>query len=181
MQRIDVASAVAAMPAPAAAGAPGFFTAGDPVGGTPATVLSQDWANMVQEELMAPVVAAGLAPSKTDHGQVLEALFALLGVGGNLAATGHIAIPIPSLGKMLIINWGNSATTDASGLKNVVFDAPFQTGALFTLAGNLGVGIPTAFHNVGATSKVGMDVRSASASGVAAGNGTAFSYIAMGF
>lgn len=178
MQRIDVASATAMLPTPAAAGTPGYFTDGDPVGGQAATVLPADFVNMLQEELMAPVLAAGLTPSKTNRSQVLAALTALLGIVGNLASTGHIAIPIGT--QKLIINWGNSATTDTSGLKNVTFDAPFATGVLFAMAGNLGTGIPTAFHNVGTTSKTGMDVRSASASGTPAGNGTAFSYIAIG-
>lgn len=77
MFRIDNSTAVAVKPAPAAAGAPGFFTKGDPVGGIPSTVLTADWANMVQEELVAICLAAGIALDKGNAGQVLEAMNSL--------------------------------------------------------------------------------------------------------
>jgi len=40
-------------------------------------VLDADWANMLQEELIAVVVAAGLTPSKTNRAQVRDALAVL--------------------------------------------------------------------------------------------------------
>lgn len=85
MFRIDNASAVASLPAPQAAGTPGYFTRGDSTTGTPPSILSADWANMLQEELMAVVLAASLTPSKTNHAQLLAALramFAPLGSTG---------------------------------------------------------------------------------------------------
>ncbi|WP_174296545.1 gp53-like domain-containing protein [Sphingomonas bacterium] len=101
MQRIDGPTVSAALPAPRATGtgasAPGFFTRGDPIAGTPPTTLDADWANMIQEELLAPVLAAGLTPDKADHGQLLAALRVLFvaaagagGAGGSsLGPTGH--------------------------------------------------------------------------------------------
>lgn len=76
MHRVDTSTAVAVMPAAEAPGVPGFFTKGDPVGGLPATVLGQDFLNMVQEELIAVLVAAGMTPDQTkvDLGQLAVAV-----------------------------------------------------------------------------------------------------------
>jgi len=74
MFRIDNSSSVASRPAPLDAGTPGYFGRGDAVAGTPPTILSADWANMVQEEILAPILAAGLTPSKSTVNQLLTAL-----------------------------------------------------------------------------------------------------------
>lgn len=55
------------------------FTEGNPGAGTPATVVTDDWMNMVQRELVALVAAAGLTPTKGDDDQLLEA-FTVLGL-----------------------------------------------------------------------------------------------------
>lgn len=73
MFRVDDPSAVPTLPTPSAAGTPGYFTEGVP-GVTPATLVRADFLNMVQDELMAIVTAAGLTPSKTTRNQVLTAL-----------------------------------------------------------------------------------------------------------
>jgi hypothetical protein len=74
MFRIDNATAATSLPAPASAGTPGYFTGGDASSGVPATRLSADWANMVQEELAGIPEAAGVTLSKTVRNQVLAAL-----------------------------------------------------------------------------------------------------------
>lgn len=74
MHRIDNATAAAVLPTPAAPGTPGFFTNGNPLSGTEATIVDEDWGNAVQEELSGPVEASGLALDKTDRGQLLKAL-----------------------------------------------------------------------------------------------------------
>lgn len=56
----------------------GVFTEGDPTAGTPATVVSSDWANAVQEELVAVIAAAGITLSKPSNVQLLAALSVLL-------------------------------------------------------------------------------------------------------
>lgn len=53
---------------------PGYFSAGDVVGGIEPTHFSADWCNRVQEEMVAVILAAGLALSKTDNGQILAAI-----------------------------------------------------------------------------------------------------------
>lgn len=81
MFRIDHPTAVGVLPAPAPAGAPGYFKQNDP-GVGPSTVVTDDWANMVQEELVGVVTGAGLALDKANHGQVLAAIQTLLDASG---------------------------------------------------------------------------------------------------
>lgn len=82
MQRVTRSTAVAVLPAPpAGAGSPGYFTGGDAGTGTSATVPGYEWFNMIQEEMMAVVLAAGLTPSSGDLTQLLEAIRFLVAVG----------------------------------------------------------------------------------------------------
>jgi len=81
MFRIDDATAATSLPAPETAGTEGYFTEGNPATGTPATKVRGSWLNMIQEELRAIVVAAGLTPSKTTYNQVLAAIKTLVGPG----------------------------------------------------------------------------------------------------
>lgn len=78
MHRVDTSSVAVALPAPEAQGAPGYFSKGDPQTGTPATTPGQDWFNMIQEELIAFLVALGGSPdvSKADYGQLAAAALA---------------------------------------------------------------------------------------------------------
>ena len=75
MHRIDSSGTLASLPAPAAPGATaGYFTGGNPGLGQAATIVSADWLNAVQEELLAVMAAAGVAPSKTTRNQLLTSL-----------------------------------------------------------------------------------------------------------
>jgi len=63
------------------------FTDGDPLSGIQATVVTDDWANDVQEELMSLLSAASIAPVKGTQNQVLAAVRAIIaarsgGAGG---------------------------------------------------------------------------------------------------
>ena len=53
------------------------FTDGDPVGGVQATVVTDDFLNDVQEELISVLAAAGLTPVKGTQDQVLQAIYKL--------------------------------------------------------------------------------------------------------
>ncbi len=79
MQRVKTATASAEKPEYSATGAPGYFRSGDPVQGIPATVPGADWFNMVQEELMAVLAAAEIAPNATLDTQLAAAIVALAG------------------------------------------------------------------------------------------------------
>ena len=56
----------------------GFFTEGDPGTGTPATVVTDDFMNAVQEELVAVAVSAGDTLSKPSNDQVVKAIKKLI-------------------------------------------------------------------------------------------------------
>ncbi|MFT4118677.1 hypothetical protein [Bradyrhizobium sp.] len=56
----------------------GLFTIGDPVGGTPATVVTDDWLNAVQTEIVNVVEAAGMPLEKPNNAQLLAAIQALI-------------------------------------------------------------------------------------------------------
>jgi hypothetical protein len=78
MQRIQDPTAVSALPAaPALSGPAGYFTGGNPTGGIPATRVRAWWLNMVQEEILGVVQAAGLTPnaSATQLRQALRVLY----------------------------------------------------------------------------------------------------------
>lgn len=97
MQRITDATAVGSLPAvPDLSGlTPGYFTGGNPASGQAATRVRAWWLNMMQEEWMAILTAAGIAPSATNNGQILQALQALFepaggGGGGGGGATDGI-------------------------------------------------------------------------------------------
>ena len=53
------------------------FTEGDPVGGVQATVVTDDFLNDVQEELVSILVAAGVSPVKGTQDQVLQSIYKL--------------------------------------------------------------------------------------------------------
>lgn len=124
MHRVDTSTAAAALPANDAAGTPGYFTKGDPVGGTPATVVGQDFLNSVQEELVAIPLAAGLALDKNDRGQVLKALRMLMFSTGdakltlkNVADPGWVLMNDGSIG-----NGSSGATTRANADTQALFE-----------------------------------------------------------
>lgn len=82
MQRIDGPSRTASFPAPAAqgegAGAPGFFTGGDPLAGIQPTTVSADWLNAIQEELAAVIEFPGITLDKAAHNQLLTAIISII-------------------------------------------------------------------------------------------------------
>ena len=77
MQRVDGADVAGVLAAPSATVAPGYFTDGDPGTGVPATVITQDWLNAIQEELVAVAILKGAALSKADTAQLATALGAI--------------------------------------------------------------------------------------------------------
>lgn len=130
MRRIDVATAVASPPSVPAPGTAGYFTNGDPGGGIPATQVPDWFLNMVQGELEAPVIAAGLTPSKSNWGQLLAAMNLLYGGGGSVGAGGWQKLP-----GGLIVQWGNYSGTTGSLISGVAESA------------GISVTFPTTFPN----------------------------------
>lgn len=72
MHRIDGDGATASLPTAQAVGAVvGYFKA---EGDTPLTQITGDWLNSTQEEIVGPVLAAGLSLDKTANNQLLKAI-----------------------------------------------------------------------------------------------------------
>lgn len=104
MQRITHASAIELSP-----GKKGF-TDGNPSGGVPATIVPAAWLNAVQEEILAVVEAAGLAPSGADLAQLLAAL-PLIGMPAGTVL--HMAASAPPTGWLKCNGAAISRTTYA--------------------------------------------------------------------
>ena len=65
MFRINSSGAVTSIPTPAAPGSTsGYFSGSNPGLGQPATVVTADWLNAVQEELMGILTEAGVRPKR---------------------------------------------------------------------------------------------------------------------
>lgn len=83
MQRVDTSTAVDVLADPAPLGTPGYFSAGNPVTGQPATVPGRDWFNMVQEEVANVIEGAGIALDKTDRTQLRAAIQQMIASGAH--------------------------------------------------------------------------------------------------
>lgn len=124
------------------------FTDGDPVAGIQATVVTDDWANDVQEELMSVLGAASIAPVKGTQDQVLKSIRALS--TGLIGASRNLKMSIPT------------ASASATLTADQIIVGASLTGQLYRLS---------AFNksiNLAATGAGGMDAGSAPASGFVA-------------
>lgn len=64
------------------------FTEGDPTIPVPATTVTDDWLNAVQEELIAILAAANITPDKANNAQVLAAIQRLIADKTGIAKVG---------------------------------------------------------------------------------------------
>ncbi len=75
MQRIKSSGAVAVLPEREENSyVPGYFSGGDPATGRRATVVSAEWLNDVQEEIIGVLNAAGISPEAGSQKQLSEAV-----------------------------------------------------------------------------------------------------------
>lgn len=90
-----------------------MFTEGDPLTGTPATVVTDDWLNEMQEEIMSVLTAAGITASK---GTVNQLLAAVVKKNGD-TMTGDLNISGATDKTLLVQGTNNSAsgTLDLKG------------------------------------------------------------------
>ncbi|WP_339500227.1 hypothetical protein [Pseudomonas silesiensis] len=82
MHRIDVPSATVDH----------LFTEGSPTAGVPATIVTADWMNDVQEEVMSVLEAAGIAPVKGTQDQLLKAIRAIS--VGAIGTASHVKMSV---------------------------------------------------------------------------------------
>lgn len=90
MFHTDVSSASGSLPAPAAAGTPGYFDNGVP-GSVPRTIVDADYMNMLMMEVLNVVTTAGLTPSKTTYTQLTAAIMSMVTGGATPAASETVA------------------------------------------------------------------------------------------
>jgi hypothetical protein len=127
MRLIKGPTAVASRPAvPALTGVEGYFTNGNPGAGVPATVVPDWWLNMMQDEFLAILAAAEIAPDTagTVNNQIIAALRAMFGGTGSLNAPGYMR-----LAGGLIMQWGTGVTAGAAGA-TITFPIAFPTACL---------------------------------------------------
>lgn len=85
-------------------GTPQYFTPGVP-GTTPATVVPGYFLNMLQDELRAVIVAAGITPDDTNWSQLLQAIMNLAG------ALGECRLSVNSTTQLLLSPFGGNRLT----------------------------------------------------------------------
>lgn len=128
MYRIDNSTASPSLPTPSAVGPnpDAFFSRGDPSTATLATIVDDDWLNMVQEELCNVAAESGSALSKTTYNQILLAIQYLIQknapkyAASSSAANTYVATLSPApvaytIGMIVFIQFTN-ANTSASSL-----------------------------------------------------------------
>jgi hypothetical protein len=74
MHRIDDPNAIPELPALGAEGTPGYFDEGDPLTGKPATGVSADWLNAVQESLALTIETAEMELVKGNNDLLRQAV-----------------------------------------------------------------------------------------------------------
>jgi hypothetical protein len=72
MFQIDGAGIINAKPARSPLGTPGWYNQSP--GSSPGTVVTGEWLNMIQGEILAVLDAGGIVPDKTDDSQLLQAI-----------------------------------------------------------------------------------------------------------
>ena len=80
----------------------GRFTEGDPTVPVPATTVSADWLNAVQDEVLAVLSAAGLTPAKNNNAQLLAALKKIVGTVNALTATANFDL-WPEFSRLILL------------------------------------------------------------------------------
>jgi len=125
MQRVTRSSAVATMPAPPVSpSAPGFFTGGNPGGGTPATTPGFEWFNSVQEELIGLILRGGITASNADLAQVRKSLDRLFGGGlGSFSANTTLSVDDAGL---VLVNAASGARTITLPAANALGGRPIR-------------------------------------------------------
>ena len=100
MHRVDHSTAKSVRPAIQPAGTPGYFGDGDASMGDPPTILTADYMNALQEELVAAVLAANLTLTKSTNSQLAQAITIIAGVQGAVVGSNTLSLnptfPLPA-------------------------------------------------------------------------------------
>lgn len=68
------------------------FTDGNPLTGTPATVVGAKWLNTLQREMIAILVEAGITPDDSVDDQVLQAIIVIAAGGGSAVTAAAVSV-----------------------------------------------------------------------------------------
>lgn len=134
MHRIDHSTNNASLPAPDAAGTPGYFKKGDPGLGIPATIVTQDWANDVQENLVHVILTAGGSLTKGRKEDLYDALIALINGASLGFSTGDVKATFKTVADAGWV-WMNDGSI-GSAVSGATTRANADTEALYTLLWN---------------------------------------------
>ena len=163
MYQIDVPTAVAGLPTPAAEGTAGFFTDGNPGTGTPATIVPADFLNMMMQELIN-VALEGTAPlSKSSYTQVRDAISNMVanasaGVGQVTNVTGVSPInssggatPAISISAATDSTPGSMSAADKTKLDGIAAGATANAGTVTAVTVVSANGVSASVANQGTT------------------------------
>lgn len=119
MQRITDATAAAMLPAPPSLAGltPGYFTGGV-AGGVAATRVRYWWLNMIQEEGMSILAAAGITPDTTGtvFDNILQAIQVLINAAGGQVFTASGTFTVPAgITSVEVEVWGGSGGSGGAG------------------------------------------------------------------
>lgn len=180
MYRVDDTTAVAQIPAEPTdnIGTPGFFTGGSTSGQAP-TRVRYSWLNRVQEELMAFLTQAGIAPVKGVNNQVLasaQALFTGVNALKPRGTPGYTKLPSGVIIQSFPTPAVNLTQANTAISYNYTFPQPFPTTCSGIWGSDGGTaGTTWGSFTTSATGGVGY-VWSLSASGSVQGHITAIGY-----
>lgn len=102
------------------------FTEGDPVGAVPATEVTDDWLNDVQEELISILAAASITPVKGTQNQVLAAIQAISKLRFALTFSGNLTLLPADAGKIYIYAEPSDVTITLPDLASTPAGAVFE-------------------------------------------------------
>lgn len=126
MFQIDGAGIVNAKPARTALGIPGWYNQSP--GSSPGTVVTGEWLNMIQGEVLSVLDAAGVVPDKADDSQLLQAIRKIV---AGVVPTG---VKVGFTGRNAPAGWVlGSGRTIGNALSNATERANSDCKALFFL------------------------------------------------
>lgn len=193
MYAIDVPTAVAGLPTPAAAGTAGFFTDGNPATGTPATIVPADFLNMVMQELIN-VAKEGTAPlSKSSYTQVRDGITQMVanasaGVGQVTNVTGVAPInssggatPAISISAATDSAPGSMSAADKTKLDGIAAGATANAGTVTAVTVASANGVSASVANQGTTPALTIALGSITPTSIScSGSSSAGSYATSG-
>lgn len=98
------------------------FTEGDPTIPIPATTVTAAWLNAMQEEAIAVLAAAEIAPDKGNNAQMLAAILDLIADSTPLAKVGTPGLVMPD---------GTTITIDANGKISAAKASQYELGEVY--------------------------------------------------